>query len=157
MASGGGTMSDLTNTICGVLLRQNGLGLTPMALAENIAKEVGHMLIRNEGQERQFQALRIANQKRDKLWDPRDKITPLFRAAEFAGEAGEICNVVKKLERQTMGLPGSRATLEQLAHELGDGVITLDLLAMEYDIDLWASTREKFAITSANGGFDVFL
>lgn len=33
-----------------------------------------------------------------------------FRAAELAGEAGEACNEIKKLERERLGLVGGRRT-----------------------------------------------
>lgn len=95
-----------------------------------------------------YDTLAEANKARDELWDPEHKITPLFRATEFAGEAGEICNVIKKLEREKMGLRGSRDTIEHLASELADGMICLSLIAMQYGIDLDDAVANKFNATS---------
>lgn len=91
-----------------------------------------------------FGRLRDANVIRDAQWDPLNLITPLFRATELAGEAGEACNVIKKLERAKVGLRGSTSTVEQLAEELADIVICADLLAMEFNIDLALAVKEKF-------------
>jgi NTP pyrophosphatase (non-canonical NTP hydrolase) len=101
--------------------------------------------------------LREANVRRQQQWDPDHKITSLYRAVEFAGEAGEACNKVKKLEREKMGLPGSRTTTEELADELADVVITADLIAMEYGIDLQKAIRRKFNDTTDKMKLTVFL
>lgn len=92
--------------------------------------------------------LRAANVYRDAEWDPDKLITPLFRAVEFGEEAGEVLGVIKKLERENMGLRGSRKTIEDLGEEIADCLITLDLLAMTYGIDLWNQVVNKFNITS---------
>lgn len=101
--------------------------------------------------------LRHANIRRNLLWDSGDKITPSFRGNEFGGESGEVQNQVKKLEREALGLPGSRTTVEKLASEMGDTLITLDLLAMEYDIDLGEATKQAFNKKSKEMSFDVFI
>lgn len=71
-----------------------------------------------------------------------------FRGLELAGEVGEALNIVKKLERTRMGLKGSQGSLNDLAEELADVLICLDLLASEYDIDLEKATIDKFNKTS---------
>lgn len=81
-----------------------------------------------------FKMLRAANTVRQMEWDPNSSITGLYRAVELAGEAGELANVVKKLERERLGLPGSRETVEHLAEELADVFICLDLLANGYNL-----------------------
>lgn len=92
--------------------------------------------------------LRVANIRRNEEWDPKKRITPLFRAVELGGEVGELMNIVKKLERERIGIRGSRTTIPQLAEEMADVLICLDLLGMEYDIDLELATRDKFNATS---------
>jgi len=104
-----------------------------------------------------FHQLRGANLRRNRLWDPTSKITPLFRATELAGEVGEACNVIKKMEREILGLPGSRDTKDHLAEELADVIICVDLLAMAYGIDLGAWVVQKFNQTSRARGFSVEL
>jgi NTP pyrophosphatase (non-canonical NTP hydrolase) len=46
-----------------------------------------------------------------------------YKGNELAGEAGEACNVIKKLERERLGMPGSRDTVAHLAEELADVII----------------------------------
>jgi NTP pyrophosphatase (non-canonical NTP hydrolase) len=96
--------------------------------------------------------LRNANLTRQREWDPADTITLAYRGNELAGEVGEACNIIKKLERARLGIRGSRATTEMLAEELADVVICLDLIAMQARIDLGAAVREKFNGTSEKYG-----
>jgi NTP pyrophosphatase (non-canonical NTP hydrolase) len=104
-----------------------------------------------------FNALRRANRQRQDEWDPNKTIDPLYRATELAGEMGAALNVVKKLERERRGIAGSRATKDDLRHELADVLICLDLLAEEYGIDLGEATREKFNATSQKVGLTTRL
>jgi NTP pyrophosphatase (non-canonical NTP hydrolase) len=96
--------------------------------------------------------LRAANEARQYEWDKEGGITASYRAMELGGEVGEALNVVKKLERQRLGIRGSRATVEQLAEELADVVICVDLIAMQYGIDLGAAVIGKFNATSEKVG-----
>lgn len=96
--------------------------------------------------------LRSANSARQQEWDPDDSITLAYRGNELAGEVGEACNVIKKLERERMGIRGSRATREALAEELADVLICLDLIAMQAEIDLAEAVRQKFNATSEKYG-----
>lgn len=100
-----------------------------------------------------LQQLRRANQERMLEWDPDGKLSSLFYAVELAGEVGEACNVVKKLEREQAGIPGSRSTPVALEEELADIVIVVDLLAERYGIDLATAIAQKFNTTSRNRGF----
>lgn len=99
-----------------------------------------------------FNTLREANINRQKEWDVDSQITPSYRALEMAGEVGEACNVVKKLERERLGIKGSRANLDQLAEELADVIITADLVAEMYGIDLDEAVSKKFNATSEKIG-----
>lgn len=102
-------------------------------------------------------SLRRANITRDKEWDSTGQITLAFRGNELAGEVGEACNIIKKLERERMGLPGSRTTHEALAEELADVIICVDLIAMTLGLDLAQSVVSKFNKTSATVGLNTFL
>lgn len=90
--------------------------------------------------------LRSANIARQIEWDANGSITGVYRAIELAGEAGEACNVVKKLERERLGLPGSRVTTHDLAEELADVFICIDLLAAGYGLaGFFEEDRADFA------------
>lgn len=104
-----------------------------------------------------FKTLREANTARQAEWDPTSQITPPFRCTELAGEVGEACNVVKKLERERMGIRGSRDSVEHLAEELADIMICVDLIAMDYEIDLTAAIVEKFNSTSTKNHLTTML
>lgn len=104
-----------------------------------------------------FRDLRLANFYRQKEWDQNDTITLGHRGNELAGETGEVCNIIKKLERERLGLRGSRATKEQLAEELADVIICADLIAMHCGIDLQAAVIEKFNETSKKYGLKTQL
>ena len=99
-----------------------------------------------------YENLRTANECRDAEWDPEKKITPAFRGIELAGEVGELCNVLKKLERESMGMPGSRASIEDLADELADVIICADLMALQFGINLEYEVPRKFNATSSKYG-----
>lgn len=96
--------------------------------------------------------LRLANAARQAEWCP-DQVPDLsFRGNELAGETGEACNVIKKLERERHGWRGSRDTIEHLGEELADVVICADLVAIAGGIDLAAHVVAKFnASSEANG------
>jgi NTP pyrophosphatase (non-canonical NTP hydrolase) len=96
-----------------------------------------------------FEALRFANATRQREWDPNDDITLAYRGNELAGEVGEACNVIKKLERERIGIRGTRADKLQLASELADVIICVDLIAMQAGIDLSEAVPLKFNETSA--------
>ena len=104
-----------------------------------------------------FKELREANIKRQHRVDPHNTIDILFRAVELGGEAGEVLNVVKKLKRELLGMPGKRSTLEALRKEIADVVICADLLAMQMGIDTDSAVQEKFNEKSEELGVDVFL
>jgi NTP pyrophosphatase (non-canonical NTP hydrolase) len=97
-----------------------------------------------------FEKLRFANAKRAEEWG--GLVSLSFRGNELAGEVGEACNVIKKLERARMGLRGSRDTVAHLAEELADVIICVDLIATQEGIDLGAAVVAKFNATSEKVG-----
>lgn len=104
-----------------------------------------------------FSTLREANILRNTLWDPNNQINLLYRSTEFGGEAGEVQNVIKKVERERMGLKGSRDTIQHLGEELADAVICADLIAMQENIDLAFHVAAKFNNASFKHHFNVFI
>jgi NTP pyrophosphatase (non-canonical NTP hydrolase) len=105
----------------------------------------------------EYLTLREANIARNKEWDTGNQLDGSFRGNELAGEVGEACNVIKKLERERMGIDGSRDTVEHLAEELADVVICSGLIAMHYAIDLDAAVARKFNATSEKVGLKTRL
>ena len=95
-----------------------------------------------------YSTLREANKARQEEWDPDNKITLSYRGNELAGEVGEACNIIKKLERARLGIRGTTETWKHLAEELADIVICVDLIAMDAGIDLADAIRRKFNATS---------
>ncbi|WP_457663653.1 MazG-like family protein [Sinorhizobium medicae] len=96
--------------------------------------------------------LQAAHVERQEEWCPDQKPDLSFRGNEMAGEVGEACNVIKKLERERHGWRGSRATKEQLAEELADVIHTAVLCAITAGIDLEPAVIDKFNSTSEKNG-----
>lgn len=96
--------------------------------------------------------LRDKNTTRAGEWDA-SQLPVTFVSTELAGEVGEACNEVKKLERHRVGIPGGKDSTLDLAEELADVIICTDLLAARYDIDLGDAVARKFNKTSDKHGF----
>lgn len=93
--------------------------------------------------------LRRANSARQDEWEnAKGKLSLSYFGNAIAGEVGEACNVIKKIERERIGLRGSRADINDLAEELADVIIYIDLLAADCNIDLEEAIKAKFNKTS---------
>lgn len=100
--------------------------------------------------------LRYANFKRDMLYNPEKNISISYRGNELAGEVGELCNKIKKLEAQRLGLPNAPKYKlnEGIKEEIADVLICLDLLCMDLEevlkeqVILEVITTDKFNSTS---------
>ncbi len=92
--------------------------------------------------------LQVAHIERQEEWCPDQKPDLSFRGNEMAGEVGEACDIIKKLERERHGWRGSRAIKDELADELADVVHTAILCAITAGVDLSAATIRKFNATS---------
>jgi hypothetical protein len=70
---------------------------------------------------------------------------------------GEALNVIKKLNRERDGIAGNTASIselkQQLADEIADVAIYLDIMAASEGIDLGAAIASKFNQTSEKVGF----
>lgn len=106
-----------------------------------------------------FHTLRAANLSRCARWHPGGlsewSLSDWFTAT--MGELGEAANVAKKLNRERDGIAGNTASeaelRAQLADELADVAIYLDILAASEGVDLAAAIANKFNHTSAKVGF----
>lgn len=89
------------------------------------------------------------------------QFTIFERAAEVAGEVGELVNAVKKLRRHDMKMPGNYkageqdrdALLERAAYEIGDGFVTLFNLTNKLNLDAWNCLQIAFNTKSKEMGF----
>lgn len=99
--------------------------------------------------------LRLLNIERQKEWDPENKATLSFKGLEFAGEAGELASKIKKLARKVeFEFVGSDYDMKDIEEEVGDVLITLDLVCQKMGIDIEKVTKEKFNATSEKMGMD---
>ena len=72
----------------------------------------------------------------------------------LAGGFGEVCNAVKKVDRARAGKKGGEdLCLDEVADELADVLIYLDLVAAHFGIDLAEVVARKFNATSEKYGF----
>ncbi len=101
-----------------------------------------------------FEELREANSRRHQEWAGSTPISLSFRGLELGGEAGEVLNEVKKLERGRMGIAGGKTDLDGLKEELADVMICVDLIAMDLGIDLSEAVEKKFNRTSEKFGLE---
>src|SRR5882757_2944807 len=101
-----------------------------------------------------FGQLRTVSLLRCDRWHPNgiDSWSLSDWATAVAGEVGEACNIIKKLNRIRDGVRGNKASdgelSDKLADEIADAVIYLDLLAARAGIDLGAAVVAKFNRTS---------
>jgi len=101
-----------------------------------------------------FKDLRkISEQRCNEAFFPLESKDGPWWGNAMAGECGEACNVVKKIDRD--GLTEERVAA--LAKELADVVTYADLLAARFGIDLGLAVAEKFNEVSERVGSDLRL
>lgn len=98
-----------------------------------------------------------ANYLRDREWDPTGVLDLSFFGNELGGECGEAQNVIKKLERERLGVRGKRDTPEHLMEELADLVIVASIISNKVGGDLGKAVRAKFNKTSEENNLTVFM
>lgn len=104
-----------------------------------------------------FAQLRAANVARCLKWHPGgiESWSASDWMTAIVGELGEAAGLIKMRNRERDGLPGNKfsPTSKQLADELADVQIYLDLLAAMQGIDLGAAVVSKFNEVSERVGF----
>ncbi len=80
-----------------------------------------------------------------------DDWSPSDWAIATTGELGELCNLLKKRLR------GEVIDQQDIADEIADTLIYLDLLAARLDIDLGEAVRRKFNVVSERVGSPIKL
>lgn len=78
---------------------------------------------------------------------------PMQWGCALAGEVGELCNYLKKYQRQMPSDPSPDELHGEIAREIADVFIYLDLLAATFDLDLGRIIASKFNATSKKFGF----
>lgn len=97
--------------------------------------------------------------------DRAQRLTPIYEwelsqwGVALAGECGEACNVIKKINRIEIGAgrmnrnnPAFDELIDELGAELADTMGYLVLLAAAAGIDLEAAIKEKFNAVSEKHG-----
>ena len=84
-------------------------------------------------------------------------------AVAMAGEAGEVCNAVKKLRRVEDQIPSITAlertiasrkeAIDKIGEEIADTFLYLDLLAARLELSIEDEVKRKFNKTSIACGF----
>lgn len=98
-----------------------------------------------------FENLRIANAERQKEYPTKVPFDTKYWALALAGEVGELCNFIKKQDRD-----GKDYSLE-IRKEIADIQTYLDLLANHIGVDLGQATIDKFNEVSGRIGSKVKL
>ena len=101
--------------------------------------------------------LRTANDLRQQQCEASGEFSLEYLGCALAGEVGEACNVIKKLARTKITNIGSKATDEQLAEELADCIIYIDLIARKKGINLSDAIIRKFNLVSEKYNLGVQL
>jgi len=103
--------------------------------------------------------IRAMNRARALRWHPNgiEEWSVSDWAVALAGEVGELCNVVKKLNRVRDAIIGNKETEGELRQalwdEMADVYLYLDLLAQRCGVDLPLAIRAKFNAVSVKHGF----
>lgn len=110
-----------------------------------------------------FKEVSRANGDRSHVWhgrgDPGSAWGVVDWSNAMAGEAGEVCNAVKKLRRietslvQKAGPQSREEAIEKIASEIGDTFLYLDLLAQHLGIDIGKAICDTFNRVSVREGF----
>ena len=105
-----------------------------------------------------FKQFAAVARSRAERWFPINDWSGSDWATALAGETGEVCDVIKKLNRADIGKPSHKdppreVLLSDLGDELADVMTYANLLAHRYGIDLAEATAKKFNAVSEREGF----
>lgn len=101
------------------------------------------------------------NKRRGERWHSGGLVSAGWTISDWsnamAGEAGELCNIVKKLRRDELGMVGNKLPrkelMDQAEMEIGDVLIYLDLLASALGLSLEQCAIQSFNNKSKELGF----
>jgi NTP pyrophosphatase (non-canonical NTP hydrolase) len=95
--------------------------------------------------------LRVFPGHSDDPWNANDWMVAV------TGEVGELANKLKRLRRNVVVRNKPLPSKQELAEEIADIVIYLDLLATYLGIDMGNAIHDKFNLVSAEIGVDIYL
>lgn len=111
-----------------------------------------------------FSDLRVANVRRgEEIFHPLRNWSPTEWACAVANKCGKACGTVESLRLIDNGTNTEKdpsivtATIKDIADELADTVIYIDLLAARFEIDLGSAVERKFNMASDRMHATVFL
>lgn len=155
---------DLLMTVAQILRRQLWDDNDPMSLDHAVAQNINKSALDAALDEHatltafnesnlDFARLREVSSVRSKRWQGGSEPWSLSDWGVAAGgEMGEMLNIIKKLNRVRDGMIGNNVSevnlRVELANEIADTIIYLDLLAASIDISLSAAIITKFNATS---------
>jgi NTP pyrophosphatase (non-canonical NTP hydrolase) len=106
-----------------------------------------------------FKQLAEVNAARCVRWHDPQAWSPQMWGLAACGEAGEMANALKKLRRHDDGIqqaadsPDRAVLVQNVATEIGDVVVYLDLLAQRLGLRLEDCVRDTFNRVSVREGF----
>lgn len=74
------------------------------------------------------------------------------RLIDLAIEAGNVCNTVKKQERERFGMVGAKGSLDDMIRNLDEIVMIVTLIAADLNIVAKQCVADKFNLTSRKYG-----
>ena len=108
-----------------------------------------------------FKEFSDANYERCRMWHDPYEWTLSDWGVAVAGECGEMCNVIKKINRHDASIPGNKESIEELqdmlSDEIADTLTYLFLLAVVANLDMEKIVIKKFNEVSDKHGFGVKL
>lgn len=114
--------------------------------------------------ELEFRQLRLKNILRNsEVFSPCNNWTLMEWGCAMAGEAGELCNILKKIKRMgentnTAKDPQSIQEAKTMAgKEMADIIIYLDLIAEKMGVDLGQAVQDKFNEVSERMEATIFI
>ena len=106
-----------------------------------------------------FDEFSAVSRERSKVWHKGTHWSVVDWSNALAGEAGEVCNAVKKLRRLEDGMVQSKGpktreqAVQDIADEIGDVYAYLDLLAEHLGLRMADCVRHKFNEVSERENF----
>ena len=112
-----------------------------------------------------FERISRKNKERCAIWHIGgiNDWSPTDWACAMAGEAGEVCNAIKKLRRQEDNIRQAESSnirqelIDDVKTEIGDTFLYLDLLAQRLGINMEQAVVDTFNRVSKREGINIWI